>query len=208
MSKFKLSVDKVTKSFTRKVNIFENISFDLLPGDIVGITGPNGSGKSTLLKIIVGSMQASSGKVEFQKDGKVIEPGEFNSYFGYVAPYLNLYEEFTPLEHNEIFSKIRNIPKNEDYFKENLEKFNLIKHRNKPIRNFSSGMKQRMKYLTAVISNPDILFLDEPTSNLDEAGSTILLDDVKRRAEAGCGIIMASNEVREIALCNSKISIV
>lgn len=200
---FLFTSDSIAKSYTGKSYIYKNFSIEIKPQDVVAITGDNGSGKSTLLKTMSGLINPTIGTISFAKDGKVIVQDDHNLHFGYVAPYVNLYEEFTPKEHFQIFCNLKGISIDVSLFDNLMLEFNLQKHANKEIRNFSSGMKQRMKFILALAHDTDILFLDEPTSNLDTAGIEIIGELIKRKSNAGCGIVIATNEDREKRLCNA-----
>jgi len=203
MTHFEFTADNIAKSYTGKIFIFKNFSFLLQPGEVIAVTGENGSGKSTLLKTIAGIINPSRGKITLKINDEVINQDEHNLHLGFVAPYLNLYEEFTPKEHFEIYSKFKGLKSDERRFAELMEQFNIQKHTNKEIRNFSSGMKQRMKYVLSLIGNPEVLMFDEPTSNLDNAGIEIIGNMIKAKSEEGCGIIIATNEDREKRLCST-----
>jgi len=170
MKSVEFSAREIKKEFNRRV-IFENISFTLRQRDSLVITGRNGSGKSTLAKILCGLLTPTAGTVRCVIEGKEIPPPEIYKFIGFVSPYINMYDEFSGLENLLMFSKIRDL-KNVSVSEANalLERFNIYKQRNDEVRTYSSGMKQRLKYCGALLHNPDILILDEPTSNLDEEG--------------------------------------
>lgn len=198
----KIKCTELSKTFSSTNYIFENINLEIASGDCIAITGHNGSGKSTLLKIISSILKQTNGTVEYFFDENIVTKDEFKATIGFVAPYLNLYEEFHPVEHLKLFSKIKDIEFETEYYKELLNRFKLFKARRKPIREFSSGMKQRMKFILALQHRPDVLFLDEPTSNLDEEGIATVNEVVKEFIKDNKIVIMATNEEREKALCN------
>ncbi len=202
MPQFSFNAENLAKSYTGKHFIFKNFSLYLKPGDVIAATGENGSGKSTLLKTLAGIINPSIGKVTLAVQDKEVDEDKHNLHFGYVAPYLNLYEEFTPKEHFELYAKFKGLSSKQNEFQILMEKFNIHKHASKAIRNFSSGMKQRMKYVLALVGNPEILILDEPSSNLDNAGIEIIGNMILEKANEGCGIIIATNEDREKQLCS------
>lgn len=203
MAQFSFNAENLAKSYTGKHFIFKNFYIQINPGDVIAVTGENGSGKSTLLKTLAGIISPSIGKVILTVHNKDVDKDLHNLHFGYVAPYLNLYEEFTPKEHFELYAKFKGLNVQQNSFNELMEKFNIHKHISKEIRNFSSGMKQRMKYVLALAGNPEILMFDEPTSNLDNAGIEIIGKMISEKANEGCGIIIATNEDREKQLCNA-----
>jgi len=202
-----IKAEKLAKSFIRRNYIFQDIDFRLSSGEILGITGDNGSGKSTLVKIIAGVSKPTVGELTFSVDGKVLKPEEYYLHYGLVAPYLNIYEEFTPLELMEIICRFRYIEFSEKTALELLVRFNLSDFRNSPIRAFSSGMKQRMKFIIALMHPSKLLLLDEPSSNLDENGTNIVKELIRDFAKGGGAVILATNDEREKALCHNFVSV-
>ncbi len=207
MNNFILSAEKVSKKFNSKKYVLKNIDFSISNGEIVAVTGHNGAGKSTLLRILAGIWNTTEGKISFNFNNTEVEKENYYKYISYVAPYLNLYEEFTPLEHLEIFAKIRAIEFNKNESEENLKKFRLYGFRNVQIRTFSSGMKQRMKFVLAMQNKSDILFLDEPTSNLDNEGFNTVKDYILEQQSKGCGIILATNDENEKSIAQRIIAL-
>lgn len=202
----KITIDKLSKIVNQNELIFKNISFQFEKDKKYALVGPNGSGKSTLLKIISNNIKPTSGRITYEIDGKNIPSNIFFNYYGYLAPYLAIYEELLPLEHIKIIAKIRKIDYSYEFGMELLREFQLEKHYLKPIKFFSSGMKQRMKFLLSVLHKPSILFLDEPFSNLDEKGIEIFTENINNYTKNGI-LIVASNDNREISLTDLHINI-
>lgn len=173
MSNIKLTVKNLRKVFNRRL-VFNNLNFELNSGQSLIITGKNGSGKSTLIKILSGYLTESSGKIEYQLEGKIIDRENFYRIVGLVSPYLVLYEEFSAFENLQLISKIRGLKISEEKIKEVLKFVGLFDRRNDFVRTYSSGMKQRIKYASAILHSPSVLLLDEPTSNLDLDGKEIV----------------------------------
>lgn len=201
MTNFKYEVLNISKYFIRNHYIFRNLSLSFTNGDIIAITGANGSGKSTLLKVMTGVLSFSSGSIKITKDRLDVHVSNLKEDIAMVSPYLNLYEEFTPYEHFKISADLRGIKFDANILDEQLLLFKLRSHKNSPIRNFSSGMKQRMKFILALQSNPTILFLDEPTSNLDADGIESINKIIINHAANGGAVVIATNEEREKSLC-------
>lgn len=195
----------LSKSFFRKNYIFRDINFEVKSGEVLGICGPNGSGKSTLLKIIIGLVKQSSGVVEWKIDDKKIDEDSYFDHYGFAAPYLNLYEEFTPLELIAVLNRLRGLKLSSEQSIELLKKFYLAEHKNKAIRNFSSGMKQRMKLLTSLFHSPKVLILDEPSTNLDTKGIELVFSLIEHHKQQGGAVLLASNDESELSLCNNRI---
>ncbi len=207
MNAINLSAHNLSKTFQGIRPVFKNIDIEISGGEIFAITGQNGSGKSTLLKILSGTIFPSGGSVTLHINNKNIEPEQFHRHIGFVSPYLALYEEFTPLEHCAISSQMRGIPFKSIEAEALLEQFGLFKRRESQIRLLSSGMKQRMKYILALLHSPEILFLDEPTTNFDAAGIEVVENIITAFKANSRIVIIATNDERERAWCGNSIEI-
>ncbi len=205
MSSYSVEAIDLNKTFGRRL-IFNNINFRMENHGIYGIAGPNGSGKSTLVKIIAGLIAPSKGKIVHKNSEEEIIPEKLHNHIGFVSPYLVLYEEFSAWENLEIFSNIRAINFDKEKAKSLLDKFLLYKRRNDLVKTYSSGMKQRMKFIFALIHNPDILIFDEPTSNLDDEGKNSVYDIIREQGKENI-VIVASNEKSDLALCENVINL-
>jgi heme exporter protein A len=202
MINLKYEVVGLSKAFVRKQYIFKEVNLQFSNNDVIAVTGSNGSGKSTLIKVLTGVLSHNSGEIKITKDGQEKTIADIKDNLSLVSPYLNLYEEFTPIEHYKISADLRGISFNVSKLNEDLSLFNIFKHRNSQIRNFSSGMKQRMKFVLALQNNPTLLFLDEPTSNLDNEGIEIVNNVIKNHSKQNGIVVIATNEEREKALCS------
>ncbi|MGW8208391.1 MAG: heme ABC exporter ATP-binding protein CcmA [Syntrophobacteria bacterium] len=191
-----LEVINLCKHYTETL-LFKDISFELHPGEVIAITGWNGSGKSTLLRIIAGLVRPSSGKVEMSFQGESIPKESRRRFVGMVAPAFSLYEELTALENLEFFSKVRGIAYDRKSCLGMMERTGLSENANKLCRNYSSGMKQRLKLAQALLHNPPLLLLDEPGCNLDSKGMKIVENIISAQRQRGMTVI-ASNEKREV----------
>jgi len=197
-----IKADKIEKRFGNAL-LFRNISFNLAKGDSFYITGPNGSGKSTLLQILAGIQKPTSGSVIYKADNSEVERDCYKNFYGFTGPQVNPYDMLTAAENLKFTS-----PETVDEHLMNgyLEKFELYKHRSKPVKYYSSGMKQRLRLIHALLNDPEILMLDEPCSNLDTSGRDILyriLGEIKINKI----IIIATNESGDINLCSKGINL-
>lgn len=201
-----LQADKIAKKYKRDW-IFKNLSLTIQTGDKWAILGPNGSGKSTLLSCLTGAIPLSQGEVQL-KDVflKTVEEDELPLKISFVAPYMELIEEMNVVEHLNFHLKFKpflagiSIP----IF---LELSELEEHQSKEIRQFSSGMKQRLKLALALFSSTDFVFLDEPTVNLDANGVQWYLKMVDKTSTKHRSIIVASNDPREYIFCRESLDI-
>jgi ABC-type multidrug transport system ATPase subunit len=147
--------------------IFKNLSYEIFSEDKLVILGGNGSGKSTLLQLISGFVSPNKGEIAYQFNGEEIKADELKKYISFASPYIQLIEDFTLTEMIEHAAKFK------PFFKgfnssEIIEVIELSHAKNKPIKQFSSGMKQRLKLGLAILADTPLLLLDEPTSNLDK----------------------------------------
>lgn len=200
MSSYSIHSQNLSKLFGRRL-IFKDINFSWSGNGIFGISGPNGSGKSTLVKIVAGLIAASSGKLIHKNSEVEIIPELLHNHIGFVSPYLVLYEEFSAWENLKIFSKIRGVTFNKELILFYLNKFLLDTRKDDLVKTYSSGMKQRLKFIFALMHSPEVLIFDEPTSNLDEEGKKVVYNIVKEEGKNKI-VIIASNEVKDLELCD------
>jgi len=165
----KLYLENIEKNFSER-RILRDINFALEAGQSAAIVGPNGSGKTTLVKIICGLIRPSRGKVEFSINGDLIDQGGIYKKIGLVSPYLELYEELTARENLSFFGRIKKISQLDEKMDNLMHRLNLSGREDDSVKTYSSGMRQRLKYVFALLGNPEVLILDEPTSNLDMDG--------------------------------------
>jgi ABC-type multidrug transport system ATPase subunit len=199
----KIATNNLSKRFNREW-IFRNLSFEFLPSKTYAILGPNGSGKSTLLQILWGQMPPSEGTVQYTNNHLIHSSDVFKS-IAIATPYMDLIDEFTLEEMVKFhfsFKPIREMQSMDDV----IEKLGLSHAKKKIISNFSSGMRQRLKLGLAFNTKSEVLFLDEPTTNLDKksidwywASVTPLMDKVLT--------IIASNSETEFPSTAEKVDI-
>ncbi len=192
-------VQNLSKKF-RQEFVIRQFNYTFLSGNSYAITGPNGSGKSTLLQLIAQFTLPNTGTVEMSG----VDPEFVYSQLTYAAPYVELIEEYTLSEHLEILLKNNYLPASitldilEDFIDLQPGKFKLIK-------NYSSGMRQKIKLGFALLSDRPVLLLDEPTTNFDEQAKNWFFNRLEQQRHKL--IIIASNEAREIEFCQEKIAI-
>jgi ABC-type multidrug transport system ATPase subunit len=200
----RIKLSDAGKRFNREW-IFRHADLEFFSGTAYAITGINGSGKSTLLQTIACLLMPSEGTVSFFLDDKPIPVEKAHQYISYSAPYLEVVEEMTLtefLQFHQVFkpfikgSTIENI----------VEKVGLVNAAQKQIRDFSSGMKQRVKLAQAIFSDTPILLLDEPCSNLDTAGIDLYQQLIKKYCLHRL-VIVSSNDVMEYSFCKEVIGI-
>lgn len=171
MTPFSISAQKIGKKFYQQW-LYRDLSFTLHNGEKLAILGTNGSGKTTLLRILAGQLSPTEGKVFYTKEKNKIPYENMYQYISWAGPHTALYPDLTLAEHLKLHFSFKTpllpIP-------QIIEKLNLTNEVNKKLRFYSSGMLQRAKVGIALFSNSEILILDEPTSNMDEANATYIL---------------------------------
>lgn len=197
-------VSELSKKYINDT-IFSKLNYTFKLGSKTAITGANGSGKSTLLQILSGFINPTKGKIEYQLNETSISIDDIHAYIGYASPYMELAEDFTLLELLEFHYSFREKYKFSD-FDELLEIGYLTAHKNKQIKFFSSGMKQRLKLLLAIFSKNPLLMLDEPTSNMDATGIQWYQDILKQHLD-GRTLLICSNQEFEYNICDEVIKI-
>ena len=181
--------------------MFQDVSFDVMPGEVFGITGRNGSGKSTLLKIVAGLLTATRGNVQYAGKSGPIPAEHWYRSIGFIAPYLNLYDEFSAVENIRLFASVRGLACTHAEACALLERVGLPTDRTDAIRAFSSGMKQRMKLVFAILHRPPVLLLDEPISNLDSEGVAVVHTIIRDQRRLG-SVVIATNDQSDIDQCD------
>ena len=200
-----ITADGIEKRYNRR-KIFSNINFALRENDSLAITGRNGSGKSTLLKIISGALSPTEGEISLTIENKNVAASDRFTLVGFVAPYLQLYDEFTALENLRLLRRIRGIRTSDETMLALLRRVNLFDRRNDFVRTYSSGMKQRLKYAFALLHEPPVLLLDEPASNLDDEGIATVRQIIEEQKKKGI-LIIATNEQHDAELCQQTIDL-
>jgi ABC-2 type transport system ATP-binding protein len=188
-----LSIKNLHKKYN-SVHAVNNVSLDIQKGNVYGILGPNGSGKSTTLGIVLNVVNKTSG--DYSWFGGTMQTHEALKKVGAIIERPNFYPYMTARENLELVCKIKNI----DYTKvqEKLELVGLLERENSKFSTFSLGMKQRLAIASALLNDPEILILDEPTNGLDPQGIHQIRDIIKLIASQGTTILLASHLLDEV----------
>ncbi len=200
-----LNLEAVSKRYIQHW-IFQDLNYNIAYGDRLAIVGSNGSGKSTLIQILSGSLSPSKGNITFsEKNGSNVPIDKVYKSVSISTPYMHIIEEFTITELFDFQSKFKPFLSeiNAERF---LEISGLSAHRNKLINQFSSGMKQRVKLLVALLSDTTLVLLDEPTTNLDTKSTDWYLKLVEDFAKDRT-IVVASNLAREYTFTTKQLDI-
>ncbi len=188
-----LSLRNLDKKYGR-VHAVNNLSFDIQKGNVYGILGPNGSGKSTTLGIILNVVNRTSGEFSWF-DGKMSTHDALKRV-GAIIERPNFYPYMTASQNLALICKIKGI--STDKIDDKLKTVNLYERRNSKFRTFSLGMKQRLAIASALLNDPEILILDEPTNGLDPQGIHEIRQIIKGIAKNGTTILLASHLLDEV----------
>ncbi len=201
-----IQLDTIGKRF-RYEWIFRNITTTFDAGQRYAILGPNGVGKSTLMKILSGHLTPSEGKITIQLNGKTLDADTLYKHVNYAAPYIELIEEFTLTEAIDFHIKFHPLS-NSLTINDLINVLGFQKSKDKEIRYFSSGMRQRLKLALAICSDSPILLLDEPTTNLDNQGVAWYRGLMQHYTEGSNRlVIIASNAEHDYDFCDATLNI-
>jgi ABC-type multidrug transport system ATPase subunit len=199
-----LTATGLSKRFAREW-IFRDLTHTFESGTATAILGPNGAGKSTLLNTLSGQLLPSAGTVAYELQGRQVPVEEIPGYLAYAAPYLELIEELTLSELIQFHTRFK--PLRASFTPEKLiSLMYLEKSRHKLVRDFSSGMKQRLKLALALYAAAPLLLLDEPTTNLDRTGVEWYLEHVGATL-SGRTVLVSSNVPEEYSFCQQQLLI-
>ena len=189
-----ISFDAVSLSFGTR-ELFKDVTLNLRGGKVIGITGANGSGKSTFLKLAGKIIRPDSGAVNFSADKKIAA----------VSPELKIYDALTAEENLFFFATLRGKSPNAAQISELCERVGL-ENLNVRAENFSTGMRQRLKFAVMLSVDADIWLLDEPTANLDDDGREKFFSEIQR-AKSDKIILLATNDKAEENICDEIIQL-
>lgn len=188
-----LTIKNLHKKFGN-IHAVNNLSFEIKKGTVYGILGPNGSGKSTTLGIILNVVNKTSGEF-FWFDGS-LSTHQALKKVGAIIERPNFYPYMTAVQNLELICKIKGVPKNK--IEEKLKTVNLFERRHSKFKTYSLGMKQRLAIASALLNDPEILILDEPTNGLDPQGIHEIREIIRKIAANGTTILLASHLLDEV----------
>ncbi len=206
----RLVAEKLSRSFGPR-KVFGPLSFVTSPGKVLGVAGANGSGKTTLVRTLVGLIRPSSGSVWLEDEAfpaSRTSVRDANGSIGWCAPDLALYGELTPAENLEFFARVAGRPIPREEAERRIAEVGLDARRLRTIRTrfLSTGQRQRVKLAYSVLGSPAVLFLDEPGSNLDEAGHRAVEKIVVAQRARG-SVVLATNDPVELTLADERVDL-
>ncbi|MGG3888164.1 ATP-binding cassette domain-containing protein [Metabacillus fastidiosus] len=206
MKEMMIETTNLTKKFKGKA-VVDNINLSIKKGEIYGFLGPNGAGKTTTIRMLLGLMKPTSGKIElFGKDVKNNHIEALRK-IGSLVESPSYYGHLTARENLEALRKILQVPKNR--IDEVLSIVRLTNDANRPVKGFSLGMKQRLGIAAAILGNPELLILDEPTNGLDPSGIHEIRDLIKNMPKQyGITVLISSHLLSEIDQIATEVGII
>ncbi|MBM80981.1 MAG: export ABC transporter ATP-binding protein [Planctomycetaceae bacterium] len=204
-----LNVSRLKKAFGQHVAV-DDLSFSVYKGGIFGFLGPNGAGKTTTMSMICGLLAPDSGSVEL--DGKTLEPTqpETRRMLGVVPQDLALYPDLTGLENLRFFGQLFGLDGSRlnERLDVVLQQIGLVESAGNAVSTYSGGMKRRLNFGAAILHQPSLLILDEPTVGVDPQSRSHLLDCVRSLSNAGTTVLFASHYMEEVQSICQRVAII
>mgnify|MGYP000025005463 CR=1 FL=1 len=203
----------IAENLTKKFNGFtavDHISFKVEKGEIFGFLGPNGAGKSTTIRMLCTLTKPTEGTAVVGGYDIIKQPEQVRKVIGLVAEKLILYPHLTAVENLKFFGKLYGLrgKKLEERIKELLDMVVLTRFKDFPVGGYSSGMRQRLNIVRGLIHDPEIIFLDEPTTMLDPQSVQFIRDLIKNLKKNGKTIVLTTHIMEEAELLSDKVGII
>jgi len=186
--------------------VFASLSFDWEGPGVIAVTGANGSGKTTLLKVVAGLLAPGRGSIAWLEGERALKPRDARAGLGFVSPEIGLYEDLSARENLAFFAEARGLAWSGADTDRWLARLGLTGRGDDRLAGYSSGMKQRVKLAFALMARPSLVLLDEPGSNLDDAGRTLLAGLVTEAARTAL-VVVATNDPAEAAWARAKVEL-
>lgn len=201
-----IEVNGIRKSYNEQL-VLENMNFTVDKGEIAGLLGPNGSGKTTMIRLLNGVILPDEGEMAVDGFNPVKDGNPIRSMSGIVTEGAGLYHEMSALDNLRFFAQIYSVDQAEKRIGQLLEQFELTAHKDKLVGTYSTGMKKRLALAKALIHDPSLLFLDEPTNGLDPEGIKSVMYYLKElNKQEGTTILICSHVLHQIEdICNKYI---
>lgn len=198
----KVEFQKIQKHF-KEVNVLKEVNLVVESGKIMCLLGPSGSGKTTLIRILTGAIKADSGVV---KVGELTMPNMAAMWkIGFMPQNDGVYNDISGLDNLMFYGKLYSMKKEKlkARIKELLEMLNLWEDRNKLVANYSGGMKKRLSLAIAILHEPELLVLDEPTVGIDPMLRKVIWEEFHKLKKQGKTIIVSTHVMDEVKQCDS-----
>ena len=198
-----IEIKELKKIFNKTIAV-DNLNFEIQKGKIIGLLGPNGCGKSTTIGMMLGLIKPTSGSVIINNKNIENNRTSLLEKMNFISPYVELPKKLTVEENLKVYGRLYNVKNLKEKIDNLIEKLNLIEFKSRKTGELSSGQKNRVSLAKALINDPEILFLDEPTASLDpDVGDYIrsFIEDFS--SNKGSTILLASHNMNEVErLCH------
>ena len=203
MNKEIITINNLAKSFKNTLAV-KNISFKIYKGTIIGLLGPNGCGKSTTIGMMLGLIKPSAGTVIINGQNIEYNRTKLLGKMNFISPYIELPKKLSVEENLKVYGRLYGVENLNDKISDLMEKLNLTEFRKRKTGELSSGQKNRVSLAKALINDPEILLLDEPTASLDPDVGDYVRSFIENYASTkGSTILLASHNMNEVErLCS------
>ena len=202
-----LKVEKISKQFGQ-LKAVDELSFEVAAGEVFGFLGQNGSGKSTTIRMLLSLIHPTSGTIELFGKSLQKERNQILEQVGAIIERPDLYPYLSAREHLQLFAKVRKQNINAHAIEDTLDKVGLLDRAKDKVQTFSLGMKQRLGIAIALVHNPQLIILDEPTNGLDPQGIADIRKLIQDMAKDGKTILVSSHLLAEIEQVATQILII
>jgi len=195
------------KDLTRTFGAFtavDHITFDVKPGEVFGFLGANGAGKTTAIRILTGLLRPSSGSAKVAGFDVATQSESIKQVIGYMSQRFSLYDDLTVRENIQLYGGIYDIPRDElrDRIERLLDRLALSKAADDAVRSLPLGWKQKLAFSVALLHNPKVVFLDEPTGGVDPIVRRQFWEMIYDAAHAGTTVLVTTHYMDEAEYCN------
>ena len=190
--------------------IIQNINLEICPGKLVALLGPNGAGKTTTLRMLSTALKPDSGKVIIGGEDVLSNPNIARKKIGFLSSSTGLYGRLSGRENISYFGELHGIPKNviNARIEELADLLDMQTFLDRRAENFSSGMKQKVSIARAVIHEPELVVLDEPTTGLDIMATSTVMEFIQRLKDKGTPVIFSTHHLDEVQTLCDKVTVI
>ncbi len=209
MQEYAIRVMNLTKYYGKLLAV-DHINFEVYKGEVFGFLGPNGAGKTTTIRMLTGLLTPNSGDVFIDGLDITINPIKAKMKLGVIPEKGNTYVDLTARQNIILAGKYYGVPRKELEKKADslLDQFGLFERRNSLVKTFSQGMKQRVNIASALVHNPEILFLDEPTLGLDVQSQRLIRNIIKEMNQGGTTVFLTTHNIEEANMLCERVGII
>ncbi|MFN2323184.1 MAG: ABC transporter ATP-binding protein [Trueperaceae bacterium] len=200
-----ISVEGARFSYGER-EVLKGISFEVAPGEVLGFLGPNGAGKSTTIRMLTGQLRPSAGSVRLFGRDVARERSEVMGRVGVSFEEKNLYPSMTGEENLRFFARLYGVPHPD--VRALLAQVGLASRARDRVAGYSKGMRQRLMIARALVHDPDVLLLDEPTDGLDPVSAQAVRDVIRARVEAGNAVLLTTHDMHEADALSHRVAFI